>query len=248
MFISLTRSAVRPSNGLIRRAANVAASAVVPKNVRHASKLSQVLRAELEEERLVSYDEDVASMVKDLKKKGITIKDEPGHSTVRLFGPGVGDEKVTVEFDCDEGDDGDGWEDDLDDESDEHEGTQEVGHLGEDVEDDVDGPDLDGPGESTIRIATITKGAKKMEMMGTATSKISLHGVRVVPANVEADSSLYKGPAFNELDPHVQDGMLDYLKERSVDDDLAAFICMYADQKEQTEYVNWLEEVEKFVK
>ena len=57
MFISLTRSAVRPSNGLIRRAANVAASAVVPKNVRHASKLSQVLRAELEEERLVSYDE-----------------------------------------------------------------------------------------------------------------------------------------------------------------------------------------------
>ena len=42
--------------------------------------------------------------------------------------------------------------------------------------------------------------------------------------------------------------MLDYLKERSVDDDLAAFICMYADQKEQTEYVNWLEEVEKFVK
>ena len=52
--------------------------------------------------------------------------------------------------------------------------------------------------------ATITKGAKKMEMMGTATSKISLHGVRVVPANVEADSSLYKGPAFNELDPHVQ--------------------------------------------
>lgn len=38
-----------------------------------------------------------------------------------------------------------------------------------------------------------------------------------------------------------------YLKERNIDDDLAAFICMYADQKEQTEYVNWLKELNKFV-
>lgn len=37
---------------------------------------------------------DVASMVKELGKKGITVKDEPGVSLVRLFGPGVGDEKV----------------------------------------------------------------------------------------------------------------------------------------------------------
>lgn len=42
--------------------------------------------------------------------------------------------------------------------------------------------------------------------------------------------------------------MLDYLKERNIDDDLAVFICMYADQKEQTEYVKWLDDVEKFVK
>lgn len=33
-------------------------------------------------------------MVKGLKKKGITVKDERGVSLVRLFGPGVGDEKV----------------------------------------------------------------------------------------------------------------------------------------------------------
>lgn len=33
-------------------------------------------------------------MVKELGKKGITVKDEPGVSLVRLFGPGVGDEKV----------------------------------------------------------------------------------------------------------------------------------------------------------
>lgn len=33
-------------------------------------------------------------MVKELGKKGITVKDDPGKSLVRLFGPGVGDEKV----------------------------------------------------------------------------------------------------------------------------------------------------------
>lgn len=45
-----------------------------------------------------------------------------------------------------------------------------------------------------------------------------------------------------------QDEMLDYLKARNIDDDLATFICMYADQKEQTEYMNWLQEVDSFVK
>ena len=46
----------------------------------------------------------------------------------------------------------------------------------------------------------------------------------------------------------LQDEMLDYLKARNIDEDLAAFICMYADQKEQTEYMNWLQEVDSFVK
>lgn len=34
-------------------------------------------------------------MVEDLKSKGMMVKDEPGKSVVRLFGPGVGTEKVS---------------------------------------------------------------------------------------------------------------------------------------------------------
>lgn len=45
-------------------------------------------------QRTLLFYPDVASMVKELGKKGITVKDEPGLSLVRLFGPGVGDEKV----------------------------------------------------------------------------------------------------------------------------------------------------------
>lgn len=46
----------------------------------------------------------------------------------------------------------------------------------------------------------------------------------------------------------MQEAMKEYLRERNVGDDMAAFICMYADHKEQSEYLNWLEEVESFIK
>lgn len=45
-----------------------------------------------------------------------------------------------------------------------------------------------------------------MTLTGTATSQISVSGIRVNPANVEWDSSLYRGPAFRELDPDLQVG------------------------------------------
>ncbi|CAM9579539.1 unnamed protein product [Ectocarpus fasciculatus] len=277
MLASLARATARPSAGLVRRAAAAttkcssasvpaAVSSSAPKNLRCASSLSEVLKAEIEEERLVAFDEDVASMVKELGKKGITVKDEPGLSLVRLFGPGVGDEKVTVEFDCDvEGDGDDGWEDDLEDDSDlsleSGEQQQPQGKGGEGQDDEGDEDDMMGPGKTPLHppplpsfatgyrfTATITKGAKKMVLSGSATDTIAVHGIRINPASVEWDSSLYRGPDFNELDPDLQDALHEYLKERNIDDDLAAFICMYADQKEQNEYTNWLGEVAKFVK
>lgn len=64
MLANLARAAARPSLGLVRRAAATAkcptatATAVsVPRNLRCASTLSEVLKAEIEEERLVSFDE-----------------------------------------------------------------------------------------------------------------------------------------------------------------------------------------------
>eukprot|EP00752_Nemacystus_decipiens_P002908 g2706.t1 len=250
MFANLARAAARPSLGLVRKAAATtkcraaAAAVTAPRNLRCASTLTEVLKAEIEEERLVQFDEDVASMVKELGKKGITVKDQPGESLVRLFGPGVGDEKVTVEFDCDiEGEGDDGWQDDLEDDSDLLESAEQ-----QPAEAEEDGTDEDMLGPGYRFTATITKGAKKMVLAGSATDKIAVHGIRISPANGEWDSSLYRGPDFNELDPDLQDALYDYLKERNIDDEMAAFICMYADQKEQNEYTNWLGEMAKFVK
>lgn len=42
--------------------------------------------------------------------------------------------------------------------------------------------------------------------------------------------------------------MYAYLKERNIGDEMAVFICMYADHKEQKEYLNWLKEIESFIK
>lgn len=63
MFATLTRAVARPSSGLLRRAATAKATininatgSAVPKNLRCASNLSKVLRAELEEEKLVAFD------------------------------------------------------------------------------------------------------------------------------------------------------------------------------------------------
>lgn len=62
MLSNLARAAVRPSAGLIRRATTIVSSptataAALPKNLRCASSLSKVLRAEIEEEKLVALDE-----------------------------------------------------------------------------------------------------------------------------------------------------------------------------------------------
>ncbi|CAM0944868.1 unnamed protein product [Alopecurus aequalis] len=58
----------------------------------------------------------------------------------------------------------------------------------------------------------------------------------------------YMGRQFRELDEEMQSAMRDYLEERGVDDELAAFLHMYMENKEQTELVRWLKNVECYVK
>jgi len=64
MLANLARAAARPSLGVVRRAAAATkcstatpALSVLPKNLRCSSTLSEVLKAEIEEEKLVAFDE-----------------------------------------------------------------------------------------------------------------------------------------------------------------------------------------------
>ena len=58
------------------------------------------------------------------------------------------------------------------------------------------------------------------------------------------DPKKYQGPEFSELAEDLQQSLCEYIDEvAGVDTDVVSFIAMYADYKEQSEYVGWLGKV-----
>ncbi|KAF1956776.1 mitochondrial glyco protein [Byssothecium circinans] len=70
------------------------------------------------------------------------------------------------------------------------------------------------------------------------------------PATAEKDwqrRTLYSGPPFSNLDEDLQILLEKYLEERGINTRMALFVPDYIDHKEQKEYINWLQNVKKFV-
>ena len=62
------------------------------------------------------------------------------------------------------------------------------------------------------------------------------------------DEKAYQGPEFTELAEDLQESLCEFIDDvAGVDTNLASFIAMYADYKEQTEYVDWLRKVKSMV-
>lgn len=62
------------------------------------------------------------------------------------------------------------------------------------------------------------------------------------------DDKAYQGPEFSELAEDLQQSLCSYIDEVcGVDSDVAAFVAMYADYKEQVEYVGWLKSVKSML-
>ncbi|PKA48286.1 Uncharacterized protein AXF42_Ash020721 [Apostasia shenzhenica] len=55
-------------------------------------------------------------------------------------------------------------------------------------------------------------------------------------------------PFFKDLDDELQDATRKYLEERGVNDDLAEFLHVYMENKDKTEYIRWMLNVESYVK
>jgi complement component 1 Q subcomponent-binding protein len=69
--------------------------------------------------------------------------------------------------------------------------------------------------------------------------------------SAEADwkrRGLYAGPEFGDLDEELQGSIEAYLEERGLNSDLATAILDLIVEKEQREYISWLENVRNFVK
>jgi hypothetical protein len=109
--------------------------------------------------------------------------------------------------------------------------------------------------QDTEIIVTITKdgGAKKTlrfgcTVMGEMTEGGEFLRIHTVNNNVEEGEEAFE-PVIDDLNPDLVDALSGYLtNELMIDEDMTAFISMYADHAEQLSYVKWLAAVKDFVK
>ncbi|WOK96287.1 hypothetical protein Cni_G04994 [Canna indica] len=58
----------------------------------------------------------------------------------------------------------------------------------------------------------------------------------------------YMGPEFKELDDELQSAAREYLEKRGVNDELSGFLHDYMENKDRSELLRWLRNVETYVK
>mmetsp|Transcript_21793 Transcript_21793/g.32187 ORF Transcript_21793/g.32187 Transcript_21793/m.32187 type:complete len:240 (-) Transcript_21793:70-789(-) len=216
---------------LVNRSSNVASAALwkrlataTPNTNRFFSSndLSDILARELEEENETgsSMPEDLAEL-KETISEYWTIVDDGESGTVKLFRK-EGPEKVAVVFHC---------QDTLDEELDdsEEESSPEVRFT-----------------------LTVTKAGKTMVLNCVSVDASAVvesvvttnEDIELIHDTGKVDEKLYQGPQFDELAEDLQDAFTEYVKEEcGITSDVAAFISMFADFKEQQEYVRWLNQV-----
>jgi complement component 1 Q subcomponent-binding protein len=72
---------------------------------------------------------------------------------------------------------------------------------------------------------------------------ITTEDIEEIQKNAGVGSSQYQGPDFTELAEDLQDAFHGYLEEDvGMNEDVASFVAMYADYKEQTQYVQFLKD------
>ena len=133
-------------------------------------------------------------------------------------------------------------------------------HEEEDVEDPDNADDAQEDEEEPASVrctVSATKGGKTLfvvciaqdsmiriqstAMAGAVTDIDALHSSGV-------DSNLYQGPEFTELAEDLQDAFHGYIEEYlGVNNDVAAFVAMQFDYKEQCQYVKFLEETKNLL-
>jgi hypothetical protein len=117
--------------------------------------------------------------------------------------------------------------------------------FGEDDEDDEIAAEPSNPLRFEVKIV---KAGTNMNIGCTSEEGTpSVDAITFVQDGVE-EEDLYKGPVLEELNEKLQGELTVFLKEEcGINDDTASFLAMYADYREQVEYVQWLENLKKVV-
>lgn len=93
---------------------------------------------------------------------------------------------------------------------------------------------------------TVKKQNSEMIVTCTADENIVIQSVKVLSANDKDHEDKYKGPPFEDLSEGMRDALTSFLEDRKVNADLSSFILLYAQYKEQKEYVHWLKKLAEF--
>lgn len=139
--------------------------------------------------------------------------------------------------------------------------NQDPNDLEQDLEDEERGEDEQPPQNEILRaVVSITKstvpGALEIDMTCQNGQFLVENVTFYREAKLGSDNSveadwkrrgLYIGPEFNTLDVGLQEGVEKFLEERDIGEGLAFFLPDYAHYKEQREYTQWLDNVNKFV-
>lgn len=191
------------------------------------SELADLLaREQAEEQENAAMPPELEQLADELKADWRIVDDEVG-GTVKLF---RNSGKVAINFHC-------------------QESLQPPAELfGEDEEEE----EVSAPVRFTV---TTSKAGKTLVMWCLSEGGVaSVEGIAVSNSDAERifsdgiAASSYQGPEFTELPEDVQDAFTDLLHtDCGVSSDVAAFIAMYTDFKEQAQYVSFLKQVQSII-
>lgn len=210
------------------------------------STLADLLKREITEENenpLNEIPEDLSELKSKLSEHWTIVDGKPSSSdgaTVKMYKKQnlSNGSKVTVTFHC---------QDSLN--------PEELGFLQSAANAAAD--TVGGEGEEDEEISSpikfdviVTRAGKAMHMSCTSeNAEAILDGISVSPSEEAIDDeSLYRGPMLEDLPEDLKDALDLFLQEEcGVDEDVAAFIAMYSDYREQMEYIRWLKNVKSII-
>jgi len=220
--------------------------------------LAAILLRERKEEQTITRDSSISSTLSDLKStvsKSWTIidaTDNGGGATTRMIRkePLSNGAKVTLTFHC---------QDTLVEEEGTFAGMLDgvVGGMDNNNDNDDNEEEEEEELSAPIRFdATVSRAGTTLHLSCMSEDALASIDRVTVFAGDDGDKhngemeELFRGPDLEDLPEDVCDALGAFLTEDwgcGVNEDVAAFIAMWADYREQAEYVEWLDGVRKIV-
>ncbi|XP_050230178.1 mitochondrial acidic protein mam33 [Mercurialis annua] len=88
-------------------------------------------------------------------------------------------------------------------------------------------------------------GVTEKLMGGSQFDILSAHYIKSANSHRKSE---YRGPLFSTLDPNLQDALKEYLVAKGISESLTNFLLLHLNQKEQGQYLKWLQKLESLLK